>query len=267
MSTGAPAITPQRVNFATPDTGARTPAANSNTPTARTPSATPGTTPSGLVDAITVELGSQCDDADLKLAELKRQNDIYVEKDENKREKLNQEFITSVLGASTLMPFVGMRGGYLRVVHTVQRYGGDYLGKGPLTGAIIGFVGDRIQTKNPLAVRFDDQFLEWTGELVMESELTLRAFFKDAAKRMELYSPGMSDSTTELELPPLLMVPRGMLPWLVETPRTPWEYREELLTQVGGDDPDKRPPALSLSLAWLSNQCLVGGRKTRVGGN
>ena len=203
MSTQPPAITPVRIAFATPETAAAAAAATGTTPTSM-----PGEVSAGLVEAITAELGAQVDDTDLKLAELKRQNAIYVETDTDKREKLNEDFTRQVLGSTTLMPFVGMRGGFLRIIHTLQRYGGDYMGEGSLAEAIIGFLGDRLPAKNPLAAHFDDSFFEWKEEAVIDSELTLRSFYKDEGNRRGLYTPITSDSTSQLDLPPILLVPR-----------------------------------------------------------
>ena len=261
MSTQPPAITPVRIAFATPETAAAAAAATGSTPTSM-----PGEVSAGLVEAITAELGAQADDTDLKLAELKRQNAIYVETDTDKREKLNEDFTRQVLGSTTLMPFVGMRGGFLRIIHTLQRYGGDYMGEGSLAEAIIGFLGDRLPANNPLAAHFDDSFFEWKEEAVIDSELTLRSFYKDEGSRRGLYTPITSDSTSQLDLPPILLVPRGMLSWLAEKPRTPWEYREELLRDIGGSDADNRPAVLNLSLAWLRNQCLVGDKAKKSRG-
>ncbi len=53
-------------------------------------------------------------------------------------------------------------------------------------------------------------------------------------------------------LPPKLLVPGGVVPWLLEQARTLFKYHEHeyLLKVLGDSDPNTRPCERSLSLLW-----------------
>jgi hypothetical protein len=106
--------------------------------------------------------------------------------------------------------------------------------------------------------------LAWVPEKAyVGSEGTFCTFYGQGRNRGELYTPKQDDTLSETILPHLLMVPRGMIGWLVEKPCTAWEYRGRLIEKVGGNDPDNRPAQLGLSLAYLQWALTADATTTR----
>ena len=65
-----------------------------------------------------------------------------------------------------------------------------------------------------------------------------------------MYKPKARNTKKKLILPPLYLVPRGMVAWLAERPRTLMAYHEELLSRCGGDSVENRPDVLNFSTTW-----------------
>jgi len=161
------------------------------------------------------------------------------------------------LGSTLVVPMVGVKNGFLRVVHTIGEYQAEFGDSCEYDENIIGFVGDRAGSNVPMPVKLTDKRIGWKLEKgTFKSEATLRTFYTDTANTNKFYVLGDSDATEDLYLPLLLQVPLGHVEWLLETPRTPFQYHEKLLDDLGGEG-DTRPGELSVSLLWLRRACMA----------
>ena len=55
------------------------------------------------------------------------------------------------------------------------------------------------------------------------SEATLRTFYSTEGNNKKFYTLAADDAKEDALLPTLLYIPRGLIKFLVEKPRTPWE--------------------------------------------
>jgi len=248
------------LNYATPDTAAggalvATPLQPPAPAAAQANTATAG----GLKDAVEGSEGPSIYDKDVMLNELKLQSKIFEEQDDAKKKELWEAFRTSQLQSAELMVFVGMFGGMLRPFHTIQRYGGNMYDPSPFDKNIIAFVGDRKQNNNPRAYIMQEGHLEWVEwKNLVVSEAALKVFYLDKGNERKMYAAKSNDDKKDLHLPVIKLVPRGMVGWLAEKPRTPMQYHNELLRLCGGDDPQNRPPELSFGTTWCRAMCNPG---------
>ena len=124
----------------------------------------PGVAPSSApVDGLVAAVNRFGDvkDPDQILRELQPQFNIFQKQNEAKRTVAASAFMQKVLGSAQLTPFVGSRGGFLRIVHSAQKFGGDVVDVTPFDGKTIGFMGDRKNHRDPLAVVLDDGLFQW----------------------------------------------------------------------------------------------------------
>ena len=216
----------------------------------QTPRAAPPKAP-GVGLAAAVKKLNNVMDKDTMLKELSFQHNIYVETDANKKAALVDTFNKKLLASNKLKVFVVNVGGILRLVHSLKLYEGEMDEECEYDETVIGWVGDRTETKDPKVVQIDESAMLWSEMEVMTSEEPYKKFYEDSAQRKRFYKKEDNDSTKTLMLPKMLLVPSALVPWLLEAPRTPWEYHQELLDNLGGPQVDKRPKVLDLSLVCL----------------
>ena len=241
------------------------PAANNNSPTAPeqlfTPSSTRGESkaPESGLEAAVKDMEDNVNDVDVMLAELKMMDSIFREGEKKARDALIVKWCRKILGSTTVVPLVGVRNGKLRIVHTVAEYQAGFGEESEYDEALIGFMGDRTRDKIPMPIKLNAKRVSWqTYKGTFTSEATLRTFYSSDTNATKFYVVQESDSTSDLLLPALLQVPRGYIQWLNETPRTPFEFHEKLLADLGGDEPDNRPQVLAVPLAFLQRACTAG---------
>ena len=190
----------------------------------------------GLIDAINA-IDKNTKNRDVMLGELRMQHTIFGEQEEKKRGTLVSRWMRKVLGSTSVVPMVGVKNGFLRVVHTIGEYQAEFGDSCEYDENIIGFVGDRAGSNVPMPVKLTDKRIGWKLEKgTFKSEATLRTFYTDTANTNKFYVLGDSDATEDLYLPLLLQVPLGHVEWLLETPRTPFQYHEKLLDDLGGKE-------------------------------
>ena len=210
----------------------------------------------GLIDAINA-INKNTKNRDVMLGELTMQHTIFGEQEEKKRGTLVSRWMRKVLGSTSVVPMVGVKNGFLRVVHTIGEYQAEFGESCEYDENIIGFVGDRVGSNVPMPVKLTDKRIGWKLEKgTFKSEATLRTFYTDTANTNKFYVLGDGDATEDLYLPLLLQVPLGHVEWLLKTPRTPFQYHEKLLEDLGGEG-DTRPGELSVSLLWLRRACMA----------
>ena len=219
----------------------------------------------GLVAAINAITDNKDDTAQFMLGELSMQDAIFREQDKTKRDPMVSKWFKKIKGGAGVFPMVCVVKGYLRVVFGLAEYMAGFGEECDYDEALIGFMGDRVKSKRPLVINLSKK-VGWREEKnVFTGEATLRTFFSNKDNARKFYVVGGSDSTSTMLLPTLLQVPRQHVKWLLEQSRTPWEYHEKLLLDLGGDQPDQRPPQLATSLVFLQNACTEGKDKKSVG--
>ena len=100
-------------------------------------------------------------DVDRMLVELATQHAIHKVIDTGGQESAAADLRDKVLGSSTLSMFVGVKSGYLRVIHLAQRFVGDVHDACPQNGKIVAFVGDRKEGLEPRAVIIPEHYFQW----------------------------------------------------------------------------------------------------------
>ena len=101
----------------------------------------------------------------------------------------------AVLGNAQLIVFVGVVGGYLRPIHSAQGYVGEMYAISPVDGKIVGFVGDRINSRDPRAVVLTDKrFKWWLYKDLVVSEAAFKMFYADDKNRNKWYKPKTDDT-------------------------------------------------------------------------
>ena len=220
-------------------------------PPALAPAAGSSTVTSGVRRAI--EKIGGCDSVGTMLKELSFQTQFWKlwESDSTTAKMQEADFLSKVVGGGQLFGWVCMRGKFLRLIHSVGIYAGDLIDVCEYDGHVIGFTGDRTDTARPTAVTLGTE-VEWKeDEGVITSESSFISFFASEGNAQKLYTPTADDDKAKVAFPLLLMVPRGLMGWLSQRPRTAMAYRRKMLDILGGENADARPAELELSLAWL----------------
>ena len=186
------------------------------------------------------------------------QSNIFRETDGNTRNTMVRKWFKKVTGGAGLIPMVGISSGYLRVIFGIAEYQAGFGENCDYDEALVGFMGDRVNSKRPLTINLSKRVGWMEVEKAFTGEATLRTFYSDQSNERKFYTVKASDSTSKLLLPALLQVPREHVKWLIEKSRTPWQYHEKLLKDLGGDQPDKRPTQLAVCLAFLQRACTAG---------
>ena len=120
-------------------------------------------------------------DTEVMLGELSMQATIFKEGNDKARDVLINKWLRKILGATTLVPFVGVKNGHLRIVHTVGQYHAGFGEECEYDESTIGFLGDRVKSKMPMAVKLNAKRFGWsTAKDTFTSEATLRTFYSNA---------------------------------------------------------------------------------------
>lgn len=81
--------------------------------------------------------------------------------------------------------------------------------------------------------------------------MALKSFYAKKENKGKFFEPASADVGTKQFIPPLFLIPRGHVEWLLASPRTPWDYFGYLLQKLGPDAVN-RPEVLELGLIWCS---------------
>ena len=217
----------------------------------------------GLVAAIEAIEGN-INDMALKLEEFKMQNEIYLVgvNDVDNIKKPMSIFQNKLVGNTSVACFVVVSKGKLRIVHCIGKYVAGMMEMCPYDQSLVGVVGDRVKSKDPLAIKLELADMGWfSNKGSFHSELTLRQFFMEKRNCNKFYQVKEDDTVRTVVLPRLLYVPRAHVPWLLEKPRSPWEYHEYILGEVEGAAPDQRPPEIELALTYLQHASVANTSK------
>ena len=222
------------------------------TPGAPSPMMTLGSAapPAAAADDLITALQKQGSSAEIErmLTELKLQHGIHVLATEKEKTKAADVISANMMVTSQLMVAVGVVDGYVKLFHSFGKFVKDMFSNDE---KLIGFVGDRKDGLSPTAVELTPAQLGWgTIKNVVTSERELATFYAKADNKQKLFKGGAASSKQAVFVPVLLLVPSGVVAWLLADARTPMEYHDKLIELLGGEDPDKRPKELDLSLLW-----------------
>ena len=202
----------------------------------------------GLMEAL-LEHGVSVEPADM-LRELAVQHtNIWKVAAGDAREQAVNGLADKIIGSSNLVTLIAVMDGFVRVVHSVHKYYGQMFHPSTFDDKIIGFVGDRADGVDPSAVILSREHFRWVELDAVTSELELATFYSAPENKKKLFSPGTAVAKVKVNLPRLLLIPGGLIPWLLAGPRTPMELHARL-NEVMAPDADARPPELELSLLW-----------------
>ena len=157
--------------------------------------------------------------------ELSLQNKIFLVKDKKAKTKAANALGEKIWSTSRLMVFAAVVEGKLRLLHSAYRFSPDIFSAAEGdTGAPIAFLGDRVAGREPKAFGLEKSAFGWSVvKKVALSELAITAFFKDDANVGKFYKTKEGDELKEVMLPVLLLVPGGLIEWLLLKPRTPMD--------------------------------------------
>lgn len=144
---------------------------------------------------------------------------------------------------------VAVMDGYVRLVHSVHIYTGHLFRPSTFDDKIVGFVGDRADGVDPSAVILTEANFDWLDLDVVTSEMEMVTFFAAPENRGKLFVPGATSTTAKVNLLKLLIIPGGLVPWILDRPRTPMELHARLL-EVLAPNPDERGEEVELALLW-----------------
>ena len=212
----------------------------------------------GLLAALEA-MGNNIYDPAVMLKEFQAQLDIHLETDRTKRSQLVGKFYNKVLGSTSLMVFGGIKNGYVRVLHGIGQYHAGLVEECDYDEAVVAFMGDRVHSRTPAVVKLTAKRMGWVVEKdTITSETTLRTFYAGGGNSKKFYTLAADDEKEDVVLPTLLYIPRGLVKFLVEKPRTPWELYLKILKDLEGEQVDQRPIQLKVALAWLRRACMAG---------
>ena len=61
----------------------------------------------------------------------------------------------------------------------------------------------------------------------MKDKAILATYFSQTTNSGLMYTPKQEDTQEDVEKPVLLMIPGGLVEWMLTTPRTVWELQKE----------------------------------------
>ena len=70
-----------------------------------------------------------------------------------------------------------------------------------------------------------------------------------------MYTPKQDDTQEDVETPMLLLIPVGLVEWMLTTPRTAWEIHKKIMAIVTESGAANTPPSVDMCLGW----CLKAG--------
>ena len=66
----------------------------------------------------------------------------------------------------------------------------------------------------------------------MKDIVKLSTFFDVTTNRGLVYISKPDDTLDDVEIPMLLLVPAGLVQWMLTTPRTPWELHQKIMVKM-----------------------------------
>lgn len=196
-------------------------------------------------------------DTDRILAELKLQSD------KNKAEA--EEFATKITNMSTPCVFVFMKQNspYLHVIHSLGKFSGDLVVESDYNDSVIGFVGNRAGRVEPIPIEITNDMWSWKDHEIATDIIKVASFGEKEGNEDKMYKRTKTDDKEKVALPPVLLLPSGLVKWLLEKRRKPLDLHQKIKSMLTEDSVDDIPEYLNVSLKW----CLAAAQCARTSSN
>ena len=112
-------------------------------------------------------------------------------------------------------------------MHSVAQFGGDPFCPVEYQERIIGFVGDRIMGIDPNAIIIKDEIWVWSPATVADKVIKLTTHFDNLANKGIMYVQQQGDTTKSVETPVLLLIPAGLVEWLLIAQCSLWDLHKK----------------------------------------
>ena len=157
---------------------------------------------------------------------------------------------------------IGMRKNspFLQIIHSAARFLGDPMEEDEYNGNIIGFLGDRTSTADPLPVVLEEKWVGgWekvTGGL---DDLEIDTFYSNKENRKKCYKQGTGAEKSSVSIPHMPVVPSRYVEWLTDERRTPFELYLRLKIEFGSGENEEElaffQPVLNFCLLACQGKC------------
>ena len=183
-------------------------------------------------------------DPDRILAELEFQSD--------KNNAEAEGFATKIINMSTPCVFVFMKQNnpYLHIIHSLGKFAGDLVVESDYNDSVIGFVGNRAGRLEPIPIEITNDMWSWKDYEIATDIIKVTSFGEKEGNDDKMYKRAKSDDKEKIALPPLLLLPSGLVKWLLEKRRKPVDLHEKIRSLLTGDSVDNIPEYLNVSLKW-----------------
>ena len=101
---------------------------------------------------------------------------------------------------------------------------------------------------NPYAILLRDAVWNWMKAKVVKDIMRLATFFGNTTNRGLMHIPKGGDTLVDMETPMLLLVPAGLLEWMLTTPCTPWELHKKIIATIAGMGETSTPIEMKICL-------------------
>ena len=173
-----------------------------------------------------------------------------------------KDFRDQVLTRVKPVVLLGMRKNspFLQMVHSAAKFLGDPMEEEEYNGNIIGFLGDRTSTSDPLPVVLEEKCVGgWdkaSGEL---NDVEIETFYSNKSNRKKPYKQGPGATKSSAKFPHMPVVPSRHVAWLTEERRTPFELYIQIRVDFKSDDDNAElaffQPVLDFCLMACQGKC------------
>ena len=93
------------------------------------------------------------------------------------------------------------------------------------------------KTKLTPIIITNQMWKQTTNDLVNDI-IQLAVFYNDPKNQDAKYTTKLGDLEASTESPTLILIPMGLVEWVLVEPRTPWELQVKIMSLIGGDASD-----------------------------
>ena len=169
--------------------------------------------------------------------------------------------------------FVKAYNPYVQVMHSIGTCVGDPLNQTEYHNRNVGFVGDRTEEAEPVAVEAYDRYFEWGDHIISKDNIAMATFFGAEENAGNFYTMPTGDEveTDTVRVPKMIMIPSGLIAWLLSTPRTPHDLINKIFQVLpdgqdglAGDPPDVALPIIHWGMVASCKDTTRSDDKTSV---
>ena len=118
-------------------------------------------------------------------------------------------------------------------------------------------MGDKIHSVNPAVILVEDEVWNWSKARVMKDVVKLATLYGNENNRGLMYTPKQGDVIEEVDTAMVLIIPAGLVEWMMTTPRTLWELHQKISVLITEMVVPNTPPELELCLGWCLKACQI----------